>query len=71
MKANQAMCATQATMDLVRLLLHIWLRCTTVLKILLVTGTARVDCLAVTSNTTAVDYTDRVVKALGISFVVA
>jgi hypothetical protein len=36
---------------------------------LLAEGTTRVDCLAVTSNTTAVDYTVKVADALGIKFV--
>jgi hypothetical protein len=40
-----------------------------VLMDFVVVGTAKVDCLAQTSNTTAVDYTDRVAKALRISFV--
>jgi len=31
-------------------------------------GTARVDCLAVTSSTTDVNFTDEVVKALGLSY---
>jgi hypothetical protein len=37
--------------------------------LLLAEGTARVDCLAVTSNTTAIDYTVKVANALGIKFV--
>jgi len=31
-------------------------------------GTARVDCLAVTSSTTDVNFTDEVVQALGLSY---
>ena len=42
-----------------------------VLMDFVVVGTARVDCLAQTSNLTAADYTDRVAKALHVSFVVA
>lgn len=60
--------ALQATMALVseRKFSAIIVR---LLNLLIFTGTARVDCLALNGDTPAPNYTDAVVQALGLTYV--